>query len=150
MDLNMIARQRIAREESKRVDEQLGVVPVVKQNEDALARRRRLNNEANRRYRQTEKGKKTNALKCKKYFQSHRKQCQQYVINYKKEVHETYGVWFTAWNYWRKKLVEGKCTEADVPPQYGKILADWKAKQGDQPNNIISIDSLGGNHEAKV
>ena len=98
--------------------------------EDPIARKRRLNNEANRRYRQTEKGKRTNSRKCKKYFQSHRKQCQQYVVNYKNEFHEKYGVWFTAWNYWRKKLVEGKCQESDIPPQYGKILADWKRKQG--------------------
>ena len=150
MDLNMMARQRINSEEQTRIDEQLGIVPVVKDNETKLERRRRLNNEANRRYRQTEKGKKTNAIKCKKYFQSHRKQCQQYVINYKNEFHETYGVWFTAWNYWRKKLVEGKCTEADVPPQYGKILHDWKLKQGNTPNNIVSIDSLGNTHEAEV
>lgn len=98
--------------------------------EDPIARKRRLNNEANRRYRQTEKGKLTNSRKCKKYFQSHRKQCQQYVVNYKNEFHEKYGVWFTAWNYWRKKLVEGKCQESEIPPQYGKILAGWKRKQG--------------------
>jgi hypothetical protein len=139
MDLNSIARQRISSEEQTRIDEQLGVVPVVKNNETKLERRRRLNNEANRRYRQTAKGKKTNALKCKKYFQSHRKQCQQYVINYKNEFHAQYGVWFTAWNYWRKKLVEGKCTEADIPPQYGKILADWKLKQA--PDNIILLST---------
>lgn len=113
--------------------------------EDPISRRRRLNNEANRRYRQTEKGKKTNAVKCKKYFQSHRKQCQQYVVNYKNEFHEKYGVCFTAWNYWRKKLADGKCQESDIPPQYGKILADWKRKQGVSNAPYDSIASSADN-----
>jgi hypothetical protein len=112
--------------------------------EDPIARKRRMNNEANRRYRQTEKGKKTNAAKCRKYFQTHRKQCQQHVTAYKKAFCVKYGVSFTAWNYWRKQLVEGRCQESDIPPKYGKILMDWKLKQGtpNVPNNNISIDSV--------
>ena len=113
--------------------------------EDPISRKRRLNNEANRRYRQTEKGKKTNAIKCKKYFQSHRTQCQQYVVNYKKTFLEKYGVGFTAWNYWRKKLADGTCSEADVPPKYGMVLNEWKRKQGVANALDDGIASSAGN-----
>ena len=128
---NEMARNRLEASWDKMVKIQAREIPandLKSEHEAFLAEQRRKNVIANRKYRQTEKGRMNNRLQCKRYFQNHREQCQGYVLKYKEAFKAKYGVLFTAWNYWRKKLVAGKCTEDELPPQYALILADWKAK----------------------
>ncbi len=139
-----IARERMQARMGHLVDVQAGKAPMVvvtDTQELKKAEKRKRSQEANRRYRQTEKGRLNNAKQCRKYFETHREQCQQYVIKYKAEFKEKYGVWFTAWNYWRKRLVDGKCTLGDIPAQYNKILDEWLEKHPEyKPIQLIDHD----------
>ena len=103
--------------------------PTTSIHEEVLAEKRERNRQANWRYRHSPKGKASNARQCRRYFVNHREQCQGYVIKYKANFLETYGVTFGAWDYWRRKLLAGKCTEEQIPPAYELILADWKKRQ---------------------
>lgn len=137
MDLNKIARERMAADWGHQVELQAGkavAASTTTVHEDALALKRLRNKEANKRYRKTEKGRLNNMKQCKKYFERHKDQCRQHAMTYSKEFYEKYGVWFSAWNYWRKKLLAGKCKLADIPEQYGKILNDWMKRQNFKEN----------------
>ena len=139
-----LARERMLSRMGHLVDVQAGKAPMVvvtDTQELKKAEKRKRSQEANKRYRQTEKGRLNNAKQCRKYFETHREQCQQYVIKYKAEFKEKYGVWFTAWNYWRKRLVDGKCQLGDIPAQYNKILDEWLEKHQEyKPLQLIDHD----------
>lgn len=148
--INELAKRRLEAQWEHMVGIQSGAIQTTrsgKAHDEEEARRRARNLEANRKYRHTEKGRKNNALQCKRYFQTHREQCQEYVKNYKKKFLEKYGVWFTAWNYWRKKLLAGKCTEADLPPQYGKILADWNTRPDNKYAAMAEVADMAETQE---
>ena len=127
---NQIARRRLDESWDKMVKIQARELPASELDRERFEKaRRRSNVAANHRYRHTEKGRISQARHARKYFENHREQCQGYVIKYKAAFKEKYGVIFTAWNYWRKKLLDGRCEEKDVPRQYSAILRDWKARQ---------------------
>lgn len=106
--------------------------------ESPIERRRRLNNAANKKYRQTEKGKVVNARKCRKYFLSHKEQCEAYTAKYKSSFLAKYGVSFTSWMYWRKKLEKGMCDETQVPQKFSLLIVEWKSKKSAER---LTVDS---------
>lgn len=111
--------------------------PTTSIHEQVVAERRRRNQVANKKYRHSEKGRIANARQCRRYFENHREQCQQYVVKYKKAFLEKFGVTFGSWDYWRRKLLAGRCQPADVPERYSAIMEEWLARRKQNEPEVI-------------
>ena len=128
--VNNTAKERLGESWEKMVKIQARELPSSELDRERFEKEmRRRDPDYKHRYRHSEKGRETARRQSRRYFENHREQCQGYVIRYKAAFKEKYGVIFTAWNYWRKKLLDGRCEEKDVPEQYAAILHDWKLKR---------------------
>ena len=91
--------------------------------------RLRANCEASKRYRATEKGKSTNARKCREYQRNHPEIVAKAVKKYQdKYAREHGGITLNAWGYWRRRLNSGEITPKDVPEKYNQCLNEWRDK----------------------
>lgn len=102
--------------------------PTTSIHEEVVAERRRRNLIANRKYRHTEKGRERNRIHCHKYYVKNKPKFMKAVAHYKEKFAAFYGIEFSTWDYWRRKILSGKCQSDDIPEIYGKILHDWLAK----------------------
>lgn len=102
--------------------------PTTSIHEEVAADRRKRNLLANKKYRHTEKGRERNKVHCHKYYEKHKDDFIKAVAQYKVNFALFYGIEFSSWDYWRRKILANKCQTTEVPEMYGKILADWLAK----------------------
>lgn len=120
MTAQQLARQRLA-------DTPLQVFKAKPSTDNRL----RANREASERYRATEKGKSTNARKCREYQRNHPEIVAKAVKKYQdKYAREHGGITLNAWGYWRRRLNSGEITPADVPAKYKQCLEEWEIKNG--------------------
>lgn len=79
-----------------------------------------------KKYRQTEKGRENNRKVCKRHYHKNPEKAKARVKAYKEQFKKLYGCNYGSWQYWRKKLVTGQCTESDVPATFIKALEAFK------------------------
>lgn len=129
MNVQQLARKRIAEDVNffvERKPKELGEIA-----KRSYEEKRKANNEAQRRYRQTAKGKASCKRSCSNYQKSHPEKVAEYQKKQAEKFMQEYGIPLSRWCYWRCKLNKGTARPEDLPKEYDRLVEKWGKKYAD-------------------